>query len=73
MHKDFFITILAAGKGTRMNSEIPKVLHTVNNKAMIDYVIDTASKLNPEKIFVIVCFKKEEVINHINNSSIEYT
>ena len=73
MNKDFFITILAAGKGTRMNSEIPKVLHTVNNKAMIDYVIDTALKLNPEKIFVIVGFKKEEVINHINNSSIEYT
>ena len=38
MNKDFFITILAAGKGTRMDSDIPKVLHTVKNQAMIDYV-----------------------------------
>ena len=68
MNKDFFIAILAAGKGTRMNSEIPKVLHTVKNQAMIDYVLETALKLNPKKIFPIVGFKKNEVINHINKS-----
>ncbi len=72
MNKDFFITILAAGKGTRMNSEIPKVLHTLNNKAMIDYVVETASEMNPKKIFVIVGFKKDKVINHINRSDLEY-
>ena len=68
MNKDFFITILAAGKGTRMGSDIPKVLHTVKNQAMIDYVLDTAFMLNPKKIFPIVGFKKDEVINHINDS-----
>tara|TARA_B100001250_G_C19656512_1_gene725107 strand:+ start:116 stop:853 length:738 start_codon:yes stop_codon:yes gene_type:complete len=78
MHKDFFITILAAGKGTRMNSEVPKVLHTLNNQAMINYVLETAFMLNPKKIFPIVGFKKDKVINHINelgylnNNILEY-
>ena len=68
MNKDFFNTILAAGKCTRMDSDIPKVLHTVKNQAMIDYVLDTAFMFNPKKIFPIVGFKKDEVINHINDS-----
>ena len=72
MNKNFFIGILAAGKGTRMESNIPKVLHNLRNKAIIDYVLDTAYKLNPEKIFTVVGFKKELVINHINNPNIEY-
>ena len=72
MNKNFFIGILAAGKGTRMESNIPKVLHNLRNQAMIDYVLDTAYKLNPEKIFTVVGFKKELVINHINNPNIEY-
>tara|TARA_Y100001936_G_scaffold113832_1_gene111717 strand:+ start:452 stop:1171 length:720 start_codon:yes stop_codon:yes gene_type:complete len=72
MNKNFFIGILAAGKGTRMESNIPKVLHNLENKALIDYVLDTAYKLNPEKIFTVVGFKKELVINHINNPNIEY-
>ena len=72
MNKNFFIGILAAGKGTRMDSNIPKVLHNLENKALIDYVLDTAYELNPEKIFTVVGFKKELVINHINNPNIEY-
>ena len=72
MNKNFFIGILAAGKGTRMKSDIPKVLHTLGNKAIIDYVLEAAYKLNPEKIFTVVGFKKELVINHINNPSIDY-
>ena len=72
MNKNFFIGILAAGKGTRMESNIPKVLHNLENKALIDYVLDTAYELNPEKIFTVVGFKKELVINHINNTNIEY-
>ena len=72
MNKKIFIAILAAGKGTRMDSDIPKVLHTINNKALIDYVLDTAFQLNPNKIFVIVGFKKDKVINHIDRSDLQY-
>lgn len=45
--------ILAAGKGTRMNSDLPKVLHTVGGKAMIEHVLRTSATLNPERQVVI--------------------
>ncbi|SUH41033.1 UDP-N-acetylglucosamine pyrophosphorylase [Salmonella enterica subsp. enterica] len=39
------VVILAAGKGTRMYSDIPKVLHTLAGKPMVQHVIDAATKL----------------------------
>ena len=66
------IIILAAGKGTRMKSEIPKVLHPINNIPMINLVINTSKKLNPEKIIVVVGYKKDLVINTINDNTIDY-
>ena len=34
--------ILAAGKGTRMKSDLPKVVHTINGKCLVDYVVEAA-------------------------------
>ena len=34
--------ILAAGKGTRMKSDLPKVVHTIEGKCLVDYAIDAA-------------------------------
>ena len=45
MNKKLVIAILAAGKGTRMNSNVPKVLHDVNGQSMIQHVLNTANKL----------------------------
>jgi len=56
--KDTTIIILAAGKGTRMNSSLPKVLHEINNKSLIMHVIDCAKKILPKKIIT-----EEEEIN----------
>ncbi|PWW40219.1 UDP-N-acetylglucosamine pyrophosphorylase /glucosamine-1-phosphate N-acetyltransferase [Idiomarina loihiensis] len=47
------VVILAAGKGTRMRSELPKVLHKVANKPMVEHVIDTARSLKPDAINLI--------------------
>ena len=55
------VMVLAGGKGTRMNSEIPKVLHTLNGKALLGYVLDTAFSLNPLEVVVIVGHKASEV------------
>ena len=52
------IVILAAGKGTRMDSKIPKVLHMLNRKTLIQRVIDTSSKLKPVKTIVVIGYKK---------------
>ena len=59
--KDTTVIILAAGKGSRMNSDIPKVLHEINNKSLIMHVIDSAKKISPKQIIVIVGFKKQLV------------
>jgi len=51
--------ILAAGKGTRMKSELPKVLHTINGVSMIKRVVRLAESVNSERIIVIVGYKAE--------------
>lgn len=51
---DVHIVVLAAGKGTRMKSSRPKVLHQVAGAPMIDYVLDAAAALSPRTITVVV-------------------
>ena len=46
--------ILAAGKGTRMNSTLSKVLHPIANQSMLSHVVDTSKKLNSDKIIIVV-------------------
>ncbi|AFK54379.1 bifunctional UDP-N-acetylglucosamine diphosphorylase/glucosamine-1-phosphate N-acetyltransferase GlmU [Tistrella mobilis] len=46
--------VLAAGKGTRMRSDLPKVLHAVAGRAMVLHVIDGARSLAPDRIAVVV-------------------
>ena len=55
------VAILAAGKGTRMKSSIPKVLHELSGKTLLQRVIDSCNKLEPDKIFIIVGHKSKEV------------
>src|SRR5690606_35972539 len=43
------VVILAAGKGTRMKSDLPKVLHKVAERPMVQHVIDTARALGADK------------------------
>ena len=72
MNNQLHIGILAAGKGSRMESELPKVLHELNGKSLIDYVLDTASELNPDSITLVVGFQKNRVKNHIQNDDVNY-
>jgi len=64
--------IMAAGKGTRMKSDLPKVLHFVDNKPMLIHVIDLARQLNSERIINILGHKKELVIEAIKSENVEY-
>lgn len=47
------IVILAAGQGTRMKSQHPKVLHPLGGKPLLGHVIETARNIKPEKIIVV--------------------
>ncbi len=50
------VVILAAGKGTRMRSALPKVLHTVADKPMVGHVINAARCLNVDNIYLVYGF-----------------
>tara|TARA_Y100001978_G_scaffold200558_1_gene217076 strand:+ start:1805 stop:3163 length:1359 start_codon:yes stop_codon:yes gene_type:complete len=61
------VAILAAGKGTRMKSSLPKVLHTLNEKTILSRVLDTCFELNPDKVFIIVGHKNNVIKKSLNN------
>ena len=52
-----------------MNSGLPKVLHKLQGKALVDYVLDESEFLKPIESILVVGFKKEQVISHTNNRS----
>lgn len=61
--------ILAAGKGTRMKSELPKVIHEVNGIPMISKIIKVLKVLKPEENILILGHKKEEVLKVVGEDA----
>ncbi|MEL6828697.1 MAG: bifunctional UDP-N-acetylglucosamine diphosphorylase/glucosamine-1-phosphate N-acetyltransferase GlmU [Pseudomonadota bacterium] len=57
--------ILAAGQGTRMRSSLPKVLHAVGGKAMIDWSVDLAKRAGCETIIVVTSPNASQVGEHV--------
>lgn len=55
------IVILAAGRGTRMNSKIPKVLHQIGGNSMLSHVLNAARKLESERIHIVVGYGAEQI------------
>ena len=53
--------VLAAGKGTRMKSELPKVLCEANGRPLIEYVIDSLRTAGVKKVLAVVGYKEELV------------
>ena len=66
------VVILAAGKGTRMRSKLPKVLHKIANKPLVEHVIDTAQQLNPSKIVVVYGHGGDIVPNTLSNLDVSW-
>lgn len=63
------IVILAAGKGSRMRSSLPKVLHRVAGKTLLGHVIDASLALTPSKVHVVVGHGKERVMAEFSDHS----
>ena len=61
------IVVLAAGKGTRMKSRLPKVLHPLAGKPLLAHVLDTATSLKPASINVVIGHEAETVRNTIKH------
>ncbi|MEN8728995.1 MAG: bifunctional UDP-N-acetylglucosamine diphosphorylase/glucosamine-1-phosphate N-acetyltransferase GlmU [Desulfuromonadales bacterium] len=64
--------ILAAGQGTRMKSDLPKVLHRVAGKAMLAYVVETALALQASPIIPVVGHSADEVRDAMSNQDLRF-
>lgn len=69
---DLHIVILAAGKGTRMYSKLPKVLHRIGGQAMLARVMDTAAVLAPRSVSVVVGYGKEAVLAQLGDREVNW-
>ncbi len=66
------IVILAAGQGKRMNSNLPKVLHPLAGKPLLEHVVASAKALNPAAIYVVYGYRGEEVRKQMNALPVEW-
>jgi bifunctional UDP-N-acetylglucosamine pyrophosphorylase/glucosamine-1-phosphate N-acetyltransferase len=55
------VAILAAGKGTRMKSQLPKVLHQLGSKSLVERVIDSCTLVKPDRQLVIIGYQGQQV------------
>lgn len=61
------VAILAAGRGTRMKSQLPKVLHTLGGRSLLERVIESCLEINPIRRIVIIGYEAEKVKTALNN------
>lgn len=66
------IIILAAGMGKRMNSDLPKVLHSLAGKPLLAHVLETARSLNPDKLIVVYGHGGERVQQRIAGADLAF-
>ena len=69
---DLGVIILAAGEGKRMKSGRPKVVHSLGGKPLLAYVLETARRLKPKKLAVVVGHGAEEVKKECGDSAITW-
>jgi bifunctional UDP-N-acetylglucosamine pyrophosphorylase/glucosamine-1-phosphate N-acetyltransferase len=70
--KDKIALILAAGKGKRMKSDIPKVLHKVHNKYLVNYVIDNTREAGIEKQIIVIGHQAEMVKEALEENGVRF-
>ena len=66
------IVILAAGKGTRMYSDKPKVLHTLAGKSLLEHVCQTAMGLSHRDVYVVYGHGGDQVPNALQNFQVNW-
>lgn len=66
------VVIMAAGKGTRMKSDLPKVLHQANGRPVVDYVIEKSLALAPSTVVLIIGHQAELVREATSQFPVSY-
>lgn len=59
------VIVLAAGAGTRMKSETPKVMHPIGGRSMVEHAIAAAQDLHPQRLAVVVRHQRDKVASHV--------
>jgi UDP-N-acetylglucosamine diphosphorylase/glucosamine-1-phosphate N-acetyltransferase len=72
MNENFAAIILAAGKGKRMKSDLPKVLHKIHGRPLISLLLETITKIKFSRIIVVVGHKGQMVIDELKNYNVEF-
>lgn len=62
--RDLAVIILAAGKGVRMKSDLPKVFHEVLGEPMLTYVLETVKTLDPAQTYLVVGHKRDLIMDY---------
>ncbi len=70
--QDLAVIILAAGKGTRMENSLAKVLIPIAGKPTLKFVLDTAERLNPTRTVVVVGHQADRVQKIFSNRDLEF-
>jgi UDP-N-acetylglucosamine pyrophosphorylase len=69
MDERLAVVVMAAGKGTRMNNpSVAKVMYSINDRPLVEWVVDLASRLDSSRTVVVVGWQKEAVIAHLAGS-----
>jgi len=66
------VVILAAGRGVRMKSDLPKVFHEILGEPMLTYVLNTVKKLSPAKILVVVGHQRQLIMDYYKDWPVEF-
>jgi bifunctional UDP-N-acetylglucosamine pyrophosphorylase/glucosamine-1-phosphate N-acetyltransferase len=68
----FDVIVLAAGKGSRMKSALPKVLHPIAGKPMLKWATDAAAASGAQNAHVVIGFEREQVVAGMSGESVNF-
>lgn len=70
--QDLAVVVLAAGKGVRMKSDLPKVFHEILGEPMLTYVLETVKKLAPSHTYVVVGHKRDLIMDYYKDWPLKF-
>jgi bifunctional UDP-N-acetylglucosamine pyrophosphorylase/glucosamine-1-phosphate N-acetyltransferase len=68
----FSVVVLAAGKGTRMKSSLPKVLHPIGGKPMVQHIVDTVNKLGATNIHLVYGHARVQLQSQLSHNELSW-
>ncbi|MEA3493648.1 MAG: sugar phosphate nucleotidyltransferase [Candidatus Margulisiibacteriota bacterium] len=69
---DLAVIILAAGKGSRMRSDLPKVFHEILGEPMLTYTLESVKKLSPQRTLLVVGHKRELIMDYYKDWELKF-